>query len=68
MSQWLAQLPTTNTRILVSLVLALATGARVVATGWEPPLSWLGFLLAMMGLDVAQFTAKRLTWRGNAER
>ncbi|GIW90780.1 MAG: hypothetical protein KatS3mg109_1350 [Pirellulaceae bacterium] len=68
MMRWLSELPTTNTRIAVSLVLALATGGRVVATGWEPPIAWLGFLLAMMGLDVAQFTAKRLTWRDNAKR
>lgn len=61
----LAKLPSTNARIVTSLVLALGTGIRYVAfakpDGWEPSIEWLGFLVTMMGLDVAQFAAKRST-------
>lgn len=56
-------LPTTNLRILTSLILAMATGVRVLVSWTAPPVEWLVFLAAMMGLDVVQFAAKRLTWR-----
>lgn len=59
--EWLGQVPTTNLRVVVSLVLAVATGVRVLVTWTAPPWEWLAFLGAMMSLDVAQFGAKRLT-------
>jgi hypothetical protein len=34
---------------------------RVLASTWEPPLEWLGFLSLWAGLDVAQYRAKRAT-------
>lgn len=58
------KMPSTNTRIAVSLILALATGARVIVShDWTPGYEWLGFLTLMMGLDVVQFTQKRKTQR-----
>ena len=61
----LAKLPSTNSRIALTLVLAMGTGIRYwVSQGpepWEPNWEWLAFLTAMAGLDVAQFTAKRKT-------
>ncbi len=57
----IANMPSTNLRIAVTLLLAIATGARIVALGWDPPGEWLAFLAAFGGIDAAQFTAKRLT-------
>jgi hypothetical protein len=62
--KWLAKLPSTNTRIVVTLACVIATAVRVVALGWSPPIEWLAFLLAMAGVDAAQFTAKRMTHQG----
>jgi hypothetical protein len=59
--EWLGQVPTTNLRVIVSLVLAVATGVRVLIVWTAPPWEWLAFLGAMMSLDVAQFGTKRLT-------
>ena len=64
MSTWLATLPTTNLRILMTLILAFATGVKVVwpsTPAWEPSWEWLGFLCVWAGLDVVQYTSKRLT-------
>lgn len=58
---WLATFPSTNGRIFLTLVMALGTAIRVVATGWTPPAEWLVFLCAWAGLDVAQFHSKRVT-------
>lgn len=58
---WIATLPTTNLRILLSLVMAAGTGGKVMVTTWEPTWEWLAFLCVWAGLDVAQFTAKRIT-------
>lgn len=64
MFDFVARVPTTNARIVVSLGLAIATGARVIGTTWVPPTEWLLFLAAMLGLDVTQFFVKRRTqWR-----
>lgn len=58
----LGKLPTTNTRIAVTLVLCLGTGIKYwTSATWDPALDWLAFLAAMSGLDAAQFYAKRLT-------
>lgn len=61
----IAKMPSTNTRIAVTLLLCIATGVRVVALGWEPPLEWLSALTLWLGLDVAQFVAKRSTHKGD---
>lgn len=58
---FVADLATTNARIVVSLVLATATGVRVLIVWTAPPWEWLAFLAAMMSLDVAQFGIKRHT-------
>jgi hypothetical protein len=56
-----ATMPSTNVRIGVTMVMALATGVRVVGLGWEPPTEWLVFLTGWAGLDVLQFANKRTT-------
>lgn len=61
--KWLADFPTTNARVVVTLVLAIATGVRVVGMGWAPPVEWLWFLAGLAGIDVAQFGVKRATYR-----
>jgi len=61
MNNWISTLPTTNLRILLTLVMALATSVRVVGSGWAPSWEWLAFLCVWAGLDVAQYTAKRIT-------
>lgn len=59
--RWIASMPSTNLRILCSMVMALGTGARVIALGWEPNYEWLGFLVLWAGLDITQFGVKRTT-------
>lgn len=58
---FLAALPSTNVRIASSILMALATGVRVVALGWQPPIPWLTFLVAWGGLDVGQYLGKRFS-------
>ncbi len=59
---WLGSLPTTNARIAVTLLCTVATCARVVlAREWHPDPEWLVFLASMSGIDVLQFSAKRVT-------
>lgn len=70
---WIGKVPTTNARILVTLVLAIGTAIRywlggpsvavggVILPGWTPSIEWLGFIAALGGLDVAQFHSKRTT-------
>lgn len=57
------RLPTTQARVTVTLGAVMATTIRYVwsHTGWVPDTMWLGFLLAMSGVDAAQFLAKRTT-------
>ena len=58
----IAKLPSTNFRIFATLLMAMWTcGHYVTSSTWQPSFEWLGFLVAMSGLDVAQFTAKRKT-------
>lgn len=71
-----ATLPTTNLRIAVTIGLTVATGAvylllavKSKALGgesWTPGWEWLTFLVAMSGIDAAQFTAKRVTQKDTA--
>jgi len=73
---WLGKIPTTNARIIVTLLLALGTAIRYWVSGhmmltgptagqwvqgWEPSWEWLAFLVTMSGLDAAQFLSKRAT-------
>lgn len=60
----LARLPSTNARIAMTLLLALGTGVKYWSSGvWEPSVEWLAFLVAWAGIDVAQFAAKRKTFK-----
>lgn len=61
MIEWIGKLPTTNLRIVVSLVLAVATGIKVIGWNWDVPGDWLTFLTVWAGLDVIQFAQKRAT-------
>lgn len=61
--KWLADLPATNVRIVVTLAVFVATG---IYSGFgQRPIDgeWLVFLGAMAGVDFAQFAAKRLTYK-----
>lgn len=59
---WLGKVPTTNARIVVTLVVIVGTAIRYWWNGtWEPSGEWLTFLVAMSGVDVAQFHSKRVT-------
>lgn len=59
--KFFSEMPSTNVRIAMSIIMALATAVRVVFLGWEPSYQWLGFLVIWAGLDVAQFSSKRNT-------
>lgn len=74
MIKWIAELPSTNFRIFVSVLLAIlyvavTLGGVVlgrIAGANDSTLYMLGgFLLVMMGLDVAQFKVKRDTYTGS---
>lgn len=72
-NRWLGALPSTNFRIFVTMLLAVITTLRYVASGigvsargmhvdtWTPSGEWLLFLTALAGIDVAQFATKRTT-------
>ena len=61
--------PTTNLRLLSTLLLSIGTGIRYwaasgVVDSWQPSWEWLAFLAAMAGIDVVQHNNKRKTsWR-----
>lgn len=57
------KLPTTQVRVTVTLGAVIFTTVRYVFshTGWVPDITWLTFLLAMSGVDAAQFLVKRTT-------
>jgi len=61
---WLQTFPSTNGRIVLSLLMALGTCIKVLATDWAPPVEWLAFLTVWAGLDVMQFVQKRKTFKG----
>jgi len=58
---FIAELPTTNARIVSSIVMAMGTWIKILATGWVPTWEWLVFLIAWAGIDAAQFATKRIT-------
>ena len=59
---FLGDMPTTQARVLVTLIVVLATGAKyVLSPTWEPSYEWLAFLVVMSGLDATQFLVKRKT-------
>lgn len=71
-NRFLAALPSTNARVAVTLLIAIATAGRYLVSGigiigglhfetWEPSWDWLLFIAAMSGLDLATFTMKRKT-------
>lgn len=65
---WLDRLPTTNTRIMITLAIVVATAVRFLgwgapgsggtAAGWD---SWLVFVAVMAGIDVSQYIGKRFS-------
>lgn len=62
LTSYIGNLPTTNLRIVVTLLLVTGTAVRYWwGMSWEPSVSWLAFLGAMSGIDAIQFTQKRLT-------
>lgn len=62
LTAWLATMPSTNTRIAVTLLCVLGTAVRYWSSeSWAPSTNWLTFLGAMSGIDGAVFYAKRRT-------
>ena len=57
----ISKVPTTATRVVITILLTIATGVMYFATAFIPSYEWLGFLALMSGLDVAQFYSKRKT-------
>ena len=52
---------TTNLRIYFTIILALGTAIDYWASGVAPTGTWLAFIGAIAGIDVAQFASKRAT-------
>lgn len=57
----ISKVPTTATRVVITILLTIATGVMYFTTSFAPSYEWLGFLALMSGLDVAQFHSKRKT-------
>ena len=57
----ISKVPTTALRVIITLLLTVATGVIYFTTTFIPSYEWLGFLALMSGLDVAQFHSKRKT-------
>lgn len=68
-SAWLSEFPSTNGRIVATILVMWATATRYLLSGlfgivtWEPSYYWLGFLGLTMGLDVTQYIGKRATYK-----
>lgn len=61
--KWLADFPSTNGRIAMTLIVFIGTAIRYwTSETWRPSYEWLAFLVVMAGLDVAQFGKKRDTF------
>lgn len=64
--EWLGKFPSTNGRIVASIIAMLGTAIRYWWTSggpnqWEPSATWLAFLATMAGIDTLQFNVKRKT-------
>lgn len=61
----LGKIPTTQLRIVVTLILVIGTAIKIwVSSSWSPEWDWLLFLAGMAGLDVLQHYGKRkTTWK-----
>ena len=58
----IGKMPTTQFRIVVTIVMMLGTAAKYwMSATWQPSVPWLGFLSVMAGVDTAQHVAGRLT-------
>lgn len=58
----IANVPTTSLRIIITLYIAIRTTEHYMRTPeFVPSLEWLGFILALSGVDVAQWVVKRKT-------
>ena len=57
----ISKVPTTALRVVITILLTVATGVMYFTTAFVPSYEWLGFLALMSGLDVAQFHSKRKT-------
>ena len=66
----LADFPTTQGRVVVTLLVYVCTAIRYQVSGllgipaWEPSWDWLIFIGVMSGLDLTQFRVKRVTDHG----
>lgn len=69
LSEWLGSFPSTNGRIVSTILVMWATATRYLLSGifgigsWNPSYEWLVFLAVTMGIDAAQYSAKRLSWQ-----
>jgi hypothetical protein len=61
--KWLAEFPATNVRILVTLIVFVATGWKSGFGTTHIEGDWLIFLGVMAGVDFAQHLGKRLTYK-----
>lgn len=59
--KWLADIPITNIRILVTLLIVVGTAMAHLWTGYEADGGWLTFLATMAGIDAFQHIGKRAT-------
>ena len=57
----LADMPSTNVRIFVTLLVFVGTAIGYWYTGNPPDREWLVFIAVMAGVDALQFGAKRAT-------
>lgn len=69
MWKFIADMPSTNTRIALTLLIAFFTAVRYLLSGvagtpaWEPSRAWLAWIGVMSGIDSLQFYAKRRTYK-----
>lgn len=65
--QTIRDLPTTNTRIALTLLVFTATAVITLVRGEVPGGGpWLGFILAMAGVDAVQHIGKRMSYKREA--
>lgn len=60
-TQGIADLPITNIRIIITLLIVIATAAVHLTSGRDTDGNWLMFLAAMAGIDAIQHIGKRAT-------